>query len=776
MKKDQNERIEQLLNLTAKAFFIYDFQKDAFTFLSGGISEVTGKDIKEMLTTPQPWITEESMKKIRMLFPPELPLEHIEQFSKPSSLKISISKSPNISFSCKADFAPLYSDKGKLIEIAGIIPLTQTESGSEQTHFYIQKLFNTLHMTSPNALMIFDFEGTIINANENAAELAGIPLDDLIGHTYTDIIDPAQKEQAQDIKRMLDQRIESTTTEYRFSNSKGVAIDIDLRISAMKDALGNIEAYVAVISDITEKKKTEQENRIYENNIKALLNATTDILVYYDTEGIILALNETALQWFRQYDSSLKKKKTKDLIGKKIRDILDADDIAFLQNIQNDLIAAKKVSRRIEYPFRKNMYDLNFYIVSSESSEEYSFAVYARDITDRIEAERKLFQTETRYQDIVENMNEGFVIIDRDWNINYCNQRILDVSGFSFKELSRTSFLSLFDESMRSLIETYEAPKILKGESIRLEAEINIKDNRKLTILVSITPILDTDHSISGAQAIITDITELKKAQQQLQYRAEFERLIAEISTSFINLEANEIDKGIYDALARIGIFNEEERIYVFQMQEGGTIAYNTHEWCAPGVEPKMQNRQHLNTRDFPEFLKAMRNFEVVHVPDKDELSEKMLKRLKTLSPESMQSFLFVPMSLGDSLMGFIGFDSSVKKQWSEDAISLLKMASVLFVNAIDKKNIKKELIDVILKRLSDREVEFLNYLVEGYTWPSDKRLIGKMMDVLPGTLDKFMARIKEKVRSEDLEQVILHLRMQKLELEQLDSDEFEDD
>ena len=99
---------------------------------------------------------------------------------------------------------------------------------------------------------------------------------------------------------------------------------------------------------------------------------------------------------------------------------------------------------------------------------------------------------------------------------------------------------------------------------------------------------------------------------------------------------------------------------------------------------------------------------------------------------------------------------------WSKDAISLLKMISVIFVNALDRKNIKQKLVDVILHRLSEREIELLNYLSEGYRWPADKRLLGKIMDVLPGTLDKFMARIKSKMRADELEQVIAYLRLQK--------------
>ena len=87
-------------------------------------------------------------------------------------------------------------------------------------------------------------------------------------------------------------------------------------------------------------------------------------------------------------------------------------------------------------------------------------------------------------------------------------------------------------------------------------------------------------------------------------------------------------------------------------------------------------------------------------------------------------------------------------------------MLTVIFVNTIESKKAEKELLDILLSRLSDRELEFLKYFAEGHVWPEDKRLIGKKMDVLPGTLDKFLARIREKLNVEDFDKIIRIVKM----------------
>jgi PAS domain S-box-containing protein len=68
-----------------------------------------------------------------------------------------------------------------------------------------------------------------------------------------------------------------------------------------------------------------------------------------------------------------------------------------------------------------------------------------------------------------------------------------------------------------------------------------------------------------------------------------------------------------------------------------------------------------------------------------------------------------------------------------------------------DREKLETELLSIILNRLSRREIELLQYISTGYIWPEDKRKIGKIMDVLPGTLDQFAARIKKKIDIDNL-------------------------
>ncbi|MBL7191046.1 hypothetical protein ISS30_05070 [bacterium] len=78
------------------------------------------------------------------------------------------------------------------------------------------------------------------------------------------------------------------------------------------------------------------------------------------------------------------------------------------------------------------------------------------------------------------------------------------------------------------------------------------------------------------------------------------QNLITSISTKFINLAAAEIDEGIRDALCQIGEFAGVDRSYVFQFYDDGKMMNNTHEWCAQGIPPEIDNLQSTPTDSSP--------------------------------------------------------------------------------------------------------------------------------------------------------------------------------
>ena len=114
---------------------------------------------------------------------------------------------------------------------------------------------------------------------------------------------------------------------------------------------------------------------------------------------------------------------------------------------------------------------------------------------------------------------------------------------------------------------------------------------------------------------IITDISERKRVEEELQYRLKFQRLITTVSSQFINLHPAQIDDEIDYTLKQIGEFADADRSYVFQFSDDQKSVSCTHEWCAPEIKPAIERIQNAPLDAFPWAMKKFLSAEMVLIP-----------------------------------------------------------------------------------------------------------------------------------------------------------------
>ena len=107
--------------------------------------------------------------------------------------------------------------------------------------------------------------------------------------------------------------------------------------------------------------------------------------------------------------------------------------------------------------------------------------------------------------------------------------------------------------------------------------------------------------------------TERKRMEELARSRLELQRTISAISARFVRLA--DIDDAINKSLADIGKFSNASRSYLFLFREDGTTADNTHEWCAEGVRPVIENNQNIPTETLW-WMAHIRQGELVQIED----------------------------------------------------------------------------------------------------------------------------------------------------------------
>jgi GAF domain-containing protein len=159
------------------------------------------------------------------------------------------------------------------------------------------------------------------------------------------------------------------------------------------------------------------------------------------------------------------------------------------------------------------------------------------------------------------------------------------------------------------------------------------------------------------------------------------------------------VDSAICRSLGMLGEFAGAQRSYICLISEDGTRLRHTHQWCVAGVQPLESGASGFPADAFPWWVQKLRNLEDVHISDLTDLPAEAGPERDFLQANKVRSTLMVPLRYGPSLTGVLGFDSLQRQLvWGEELIALLKIAGVVFGNAIERKRAEEERSRLILE------------------------------------------------------------------------------
>ncbi len=164
-----------------------------------------------------------------------------------------------------------------------------------------------------------------------------------------------------------------------------------------------------------------------------------------------------------------------------------------------------------------------------------AFRGIVRDVTDRKLAEEALRQSEEKYRNILENIQEGYFELDLDGNYTFVNEANCRYLGYTKEELVGMNFRQHMDEeNAKKLYQPYRE-LYLTGKPIEtLEVESIRKNRTKVIYETSVSLIRDSEGKPIGFRAISRDITERKRTEEKLQESEKYFKEITENSSDII--------------------------------------------------------------------------------------------------------------------------------------------------------------------------------------------------------------------------------------------------
>ena len=170
--------------------------------------------------------------------------------------------------------------------------------------------------------------------------------------------------------------------------------------------------------------------------------------------------------------------------------------------------------------------------------------------------------------------------------------------------------------------------------------------------------------------------------------------LLVETANTYINLPFDKLDATIQRSMHELGSFIGADRVYIFAYDFDRQIAINTHEWCAEGIEPQIQELQATPMEYFPDWLNAHVKGQIMHVPVVSELATDGILR-ESLEAQGIQSLIAIPLMDGERCLGFVGIDS-VRSQhtYSEHEQTLLTVFGKMIINARKREDAERDRVD----------------------------------------------------------------------------------
>ena len=361
-------------------------------------------------------------------------------------------------------------------------------------------------------------DGTLDYVNRQTLEYFGHTRQEVGGVKLKDIIHP------KDFPRIIERWKRSIETgepyeiELRLERADGEYIWFMSRATAGRDANGEIIKWFGTNTDIHDQKMAEDVLRESEERFRLLVEGVENYAIFMlDPNGYIVSWNAGA-ERVKQY-------KADEVIGKHFSHFYTQED-RDRQHPQDELRIATSEGRFEEEGWRVRKDGSRFLAnvlitaIRDKEGKLQGFSKITRDITERKQTESALRESEYKLRTLLANMSEGLLQVDNEERIEYVNDRFCEMTGYTREELlGKVTFDIIYDDEGRKFVSENNRRR-QKGSSGQYELNIRKKNGELLYMIVGGVPIVNAAAEIVGTMGVFTDITERKRAEEQLLHDA----------------------------------------------------------------------------------------------------------------------------------------------------------------------------------------------------------------------------------------------------------------
>jgi len=366
----------------------------------------------------------------------------------------------------------------------------------------------------PDSVMLVDLDGKVLYVNKAFEKLLGYRADELVGMSALELptySEPRDKKRAREVLAEVMEKGSAEHVDIGAINKAGEEIAISFATSVMKDTQGNPRMLVAVIRDVTKRKRREEALQASEQHFRAIVDNSLDGSAILNGDLTILYESPSAEQILGY--------KPEELAGKSTLEFLHPDDA---QNVSKTFdVLFKNPGQAAIMGVRFLHKDGSWRVIEGVVNNLLhdpminGIVVNYRDITERKRAQEALAQREKHFRVMIENSLDDVAILDRDGNIVYQSPSVERVLGYGPDEhIGRGSLDFVHPDDMPDVAAAFARLLQNPGSTFYGELRAQHKDGSWHILEVMVRNFLD-DPVVGGILANFRDVTERKMAEDQ---------------------------------------------------------------------------------------------------------------------------------------------------------------------------------------------------------------------------------------------------------------------
>jgi PAS domain S-box-containing protein len=408
----------------------------------------------------------------------------------------------------------LINYQGKPADLAILRDITERKRAEDALRDSEAKL-RAMFGASPDFIMDADREGKLLFINRTVPELKP---DEIPGTSLYDYLAPEVRDAYKETLAQVFQSGEPASIETAGLGPGGRTSYYRTRFEPVIHG-DQVDTVIIVATDVTEYKRSEGVLRASEEKLRIIFESIGDAITVTDLEGNVLDANRAAVSIFGLKDKE-------EAIGRAGFGFIAERSF---EKASEDLMRlfSEGSTGPVEYTFktidgREFEVESNNALLRDIEGNPLGFVSINRDISQRKQAEEALRTSEEKLHIMFDSITDGIVVTDLMGTIVDVNGAALRLHGYSDRqELVGRKGLDLISKEYQSVAIEKMLRALSEGHDVTMEYVISRPDGTAVDIQGVVNLLHDSGGNATGLVVITRDITERKRAEENLKLYVE---------------------------------------------------------------------------------------------------------------------------------------------------------------------------------------------------------------------------------------------------------------